>query len=273
MSLIPANDHQPHGNNTMILKQKVILSITLTLFMASYASGADFSAMTCPLPPYSINKGLNVQGIAVDTLTMIMTLSGVPMTSEDVKLMLGRHAAKITAEGPAKIMLNAVKTEKNTPKFKWVGPYAINRLVVVGKKGGPTISGLDDLNQYKTSTVRRSLPAQDLIEAGVSGKSLVQFPTCLVPLKDLKNDKVNFFAFYDSAATYMMQTLDMRMDNYKVMLTYREEPLYFAFSKDTPDNLIAKLNTALEKLKQPDKNGKSRYDRIVAKYLPHGLLQ
>lgn len=228
--------------------------------------------MTAPHPPYSINKGLHVHGIAVDTLAVIMTLSGQPMTTDDVKLMLWNHAMKLTIKGPHRVMLNVPRTTELDPMFKWVGPFHVSKYVVIGRKNGKTLSSIQDLNNYKIGAVRDSLPEKALIASGVDKGAISSSVTHVIPLKKLNARMLDFFVHSDTSATYLMTSLNMKTDTFSVHHTYLEVPIYFAFSKDTDDGFIKKLNDNLEKMKQPGKDGKSRFDKIVAKYLPNGVL-
>lgn len=242
------------------------------IFAAPLRAG-DYVAMTSPYPPYSINKGLSVQGIAVDILAMIMTLSGSPMNAEDVKLMLWKHGLKITAKGPHKIMLNVPKTSELAPMYKWVGPIDVNKYVIIGRRNEQKINTLAELNDNRVSTIRNSLPEKAMLASGVQKDALHPSVTHVIPLKKLQRKMVDYFAHTDSAAAYMMKQMDMRLHDYTVLHTFQEVPIYYAFSKDTKDSFIARLNENLVKMKKPGKDGKSRYDKIVAKYLPHGVLQ
>ncbi len=251
----------------------LIFCLLAVALSAAPLRASDFMAMTAPFPPYSINKGLHVQGIAVDTLAMIMTLSGVNMTSDDVKLMLWSHGLKLTAKGPHKIMLNVPKTNKLTPMFKWVGPVTVSKYVVISRKDGKEISDLNQLNSHKVSSIRNSMPERALLASGVPKKALKQSVTHVIPLKQLKMKMVDYFVHTDSSAAYMMKAMGMKLKDYTVQMTFLEVPLYYAFSKDTKDSFIAKLNKNLVQMKKPGKDGKSRFDKIVAKYLPNGVLQ
>lgn len=250
-----------------------LANIFLILGLGAHAFAApNFIAMTSPLPPYSINKGLHVKGISVDILAVIMTLSGVPMQSDDVKLMLWTHALKITTAGPHKIMLNVPQTATLKPMFKWVGPIDTNKFVVIGRKGGKTINSLADLKGHRVATIRDSLPEKALFESGIKKPTVSSAVTHIIPLKKLDRKMIDFFAYGDVSTTYLMKSMGMKLNKFKVIHTYGEVPLYYAFSKDTPDSFINTLNEKLQKLKKPGKDGKSRYDKIVAKYLPHGVI-
>lgn len=250
----------------------VMSTLIMILTLTMPCSASEYVAMTSPLPPYSINKGLHVEGIAVDTLAIMMTRTGSPMTPDDVQLMLWDHALKLARTGPKRIMLNMPKTAKTDPLFKWVGPYHVTRYVIVGYVGSPKIRTLDDLKGRKTATIRDSQPEKALLEAGVSKRSLSPSLTHVIPLKKLKRRMIDYFAHTDISATYMLRKMGMSLGDYTVIHTFREVELYYAFSRDTPDSFIAKLNATLTKLKKRSKNGKSQFDMIMGKYLPYGIL-
>ena len=251
---------------------RTILCLIWVTLIAAPTQASDYVAMTSPLPPYTINKGLHVKGIAVDTLAIIMTLSGSPMTTDDVKLMLWSHAFKQTTKGPHRIMLNVPKTSQLSPLFKWVGPLHVTKYVIIGRKDGKQITSTADLSGYKVGTIRNSLPEKALIASGVQKKDIASSVTHVIPLKKLDNKMVDYFVHTDTSATYLMKKMGMKMNKYAVLHTYLEVPLYYAFSKDTKDTFINLLNENLVKMKKPGTDGKSRFDKIVSKYLPNGVM-
>jgi len=250
----------------------ILLSIVLTTLFVQPAFSGNYVALTAPMPPFSINKGLRVKGIAVDTLVMIMALSGSPIEAKDVKLMLWAHALQIGAAGPQKIVLNLPRTPNIDDKFKWVGPLAVIKYVVIGRKGSKKVSSLADLNKSKVGTLRDSLPEKALIDSGIPKSSLASSVSHVIPLKKLNAKMVDYFAHGNASTAYLMKLMGMKRNKFEVIYTYSEVPLYFAFSKDTSDAFIQTLNNNLIKLKKPGTDGKSRFDKIVAKYLPPGMV-
>ncbi len=142
---------------------RFILSQIFLILLCFPANAQKFNIFASPLPPYSINKGLHLNGIAVDTLAIIMPLSGVNMTTRDVKLMLWKYALKITKKGPRTIMLNVPRTAEFDPLFKWVGPVLVEKYVVIGHKKGDKAFSLSDLDGSKVGTIRGSAPEKALI--------------------------------------------------------------------------------------------------------------
>ena len=263
----------PRTKGTAVsLAIRILSSIILSLTILIPAHAAEYTAMTAPLPPYAINKGLHVHGIAVDALAVIMTLSGSPMETDDVKLMLWTHGLKLTAAGPQKVLLNVPRTPKLDPLFKWVGPIDVLNYVVIGREDCKPILSVEDLNESKVATIRDSLPEKALLALGVNKEALASSITHVIPLKKLQNRMIEYFAHGDLSTIYLMERMGMNAKNYHIKHTYLEVPLYYAFSKDTSDDFIEKLNENLVKLKKPGSDGKSRFDKIVAKYLPNRVM-
>jgi polar amino acid transport system substrate-binding protein len=244
------------------------------LIFSSAAFAAEFIAMTGPLPPYSINKGLHLKGISVDTLVMIMSLSGFPMETDDVKLMLWSHAFKKTQAGPKRIMLNVPKSVRYEKTFKWVGPIHVSKYVLIGRKGKKvSLSSPTSLDAFKIATIRRSAPEKVLLKEGVSKSAIVSSSMHVSALRQLNNKQVDFFAYGNYSAAYLMKGMGMNLQNFKVYYTIKEVPLYYAFSRDTSDELIHRLNENLKTMKIPGPDGRSRFDKIVGKYLPDGAIR
>ncbi len=84
---------------------------------------------------------------------------------------------------------------------------------------------------------------------------------------------MDMFAHSELATAYFMKGLGLKPDNYRIVNTYFEEEIYYAFSKDTDNAEIFRLNQALKTIKSPSTNGISRFDEIVAEYLPNGKLE
>ncbi|QJB58090.1 transporter substrate-binding domain-containing protein [Pseudodesulfovibrio sp. zrk46] len=252
---------------------RFLFFLIISLLFTLPCQAGKYVALTAPMPPFSINKGLRVKGIAVDILSVLMAQSGAPIDTKDVKLMLWRHALQIGAAGPQKIVLNLERTPDNEHNFKWVGPIATREYVVVARKGSPHLNSLNDLGKNKVGTLRDSLPEKELLAQGIPRTAMSSSFSHIVPLKKLKSKMVSYFAHGTASTAYLMKSAGLKWKDYEVVLTFNEVPIYFGFSKDTPDAFINKMNTNLAKLKRPGAGGRSGYEKIVAKYLPPEVVK
>jgi polar amino acid transport system substrate-binding protein len=231
--------------------------------MALPCNADKFIAMTAPYPPYTVSNGLQVTGMSVSTLTTIMAMCETPIVDKEIKLTPWAYAYEATAHNPAMIMLNAQRTPKTEHLYKWVGPFTTTNIVLIGKKKHKFfITTKADLKKYRIATVRWSRPEKALLAGGIAQSDLHRSPSHVKALRRLDNDEVDLFAFTHLGAGCLMQGMGMQQDDYTVYFTFDEEPLYFAFSKDTDDKLIARLNKALKDLKATGQGGLSRFDRM-----------
>ncbi|AMK11459.1 substrate-binding periplasmic protein [Pseudodesulfovibrio indicus] len=244
----------------------IFTSLILTAFLvfgALPAWGENFIALAPPYPPYCVSSGLTVKGMAVSTLTTIMNMCGIPLDEDRIKLMSWTYAFENTVRGPERIMLNAQRTPDSEQLFKWVGPVVTSKIVLIGRKRDKLfIPTREQLNGYRIATVRWSRPEKSLLAGGVDKDKLERHPSHVQALRSLDKGEVDLFAFTQLGAPCLMEGLGMSKDDYEICFTFDEEPLYFAFSKDTDDNLIARLNRALKDMKASGPSGKSQFDMM-----------
>lgn len=248
--------------------------LLLLLMLQPSAHAGEYLALTGPLPPLSVNKGLRVKGIAVGTLIEIMDMAGVTFNPRNVKLVPWSVAYDEALHKPGRIMLNAPRTDNDNTDFKWVGPVVTSRFGLIGRKGEVFVlnTPVDALN-YSVSTIRGSSPEKALLAQGVTKDQFKQNSSHVQALKQLKSGESDLFAYSDLGGAYFMKTMGIDPREYTMAHTYLEVPMYFAFNKATDDGIIAKLNKALRQLKQPGPAGVSRFDEIVERYLPNGRIK
>nr|WP_287410486.1 transporter substrate-binding domain-containing protein [Pseudodesulfovibrio sp.] len=240
------------------------------LSCTSIAKAENFLAMAAPYPPYSISNGLRVEGISVTTLMTIMQRCGTPISNQEIKLAPWAYAYECTARTPQRIILNAVRTPKTEQLYKWVGPIATSKVVLIGRKKDKfLINTKSDLKGLRIATVRWSRPEKALLAGGINANKLHRSPAHVQALRKLSNGEVDLFAFTEKGAPYLMDGLGMMQDDYTICYTFDEQPLYFAFSKDTDDSLISQLNKELKTLKATGASGQSQFDILLAEEIQH----
>ncbi|MGE4421144.1 MAG: substrate-binding periplasmic protein [Pseudodesulfovibrio sp.] len=248
---------------------KHILAVTLFLILslgaAPAARAGSFIAMGAPYPPYCVSNGLTVKGMAVATLTTIMDMCGTPISEREIKLMPWAYAYESAARQPQRILLNAQRTPQTEHLYKWVGPMATARIVLIGRKRDKLfIPTREQLKEYRIATVRWSRPEKALLSGGMQEEKLLRSPSHVQALRRLDNGEVDLFASTELGAQYQLAGMGLRREDFTVYFTFDEEPLYFAFSRDTDDRLIHRLNRALQEIKATGPQGRSLFDRMFA---------
>ncbi len=241
----------------------ITFSLVLSLAAASSARAEHFIAMAAPYPPYSISNGLSVKGMAVSTLTTIMDMCGTPIGEQEIKLMPWAYAYESAARQSRRILLNAQRNPNTEHLYKWVGPMTTAKTVLIGRKSDKLfIPTREHLKDYRIATVRWSRPEKTLLAGGVEETQLCRSPSHVQALRRLDGGEVDLFASTELGAPCLLAGMGMRPEDYTIYFTFDEEPLYFAFSRDTDDKLIARLNRALQEIKATGPHGVSRFDQM-----------
>ena len=242
-----------------------LIFILLFSFFATSAAADSFTALAAPYPPYSVSKGLTVKGVSVSALNAIMEMCGTPLSDRSYKLTPWAYAYECAARTPRQIIVNAKRTPVTEPLYKWVGPVMNSRIVLIGRrKDSLIIPFKSDLKKYRIAAVRWSRPEKTLLEGGFTKAELERTPTHVKSLRMLNRGEVDLFATNERGAPSLFEGLGLDLDDFVICHVYEEEPLYFAFSRDTDDGLIVRLNKALRTLKSKGGSGQSRFDRMMS---------
>lgn len=242
-----------------------LLTFVLLSTISTAAYAGDFTVLAAPYPPYCVSKGLTVKGTSISALNVIMTMCGHPLADRAFKLTPWAYAYEYTARTSGRIVVNARRTGKNEALYKWVGPIVNSRIVLYGrKKDNLHIPHKADLEQYRIATVRWSRPEKILLDGGLAKSELLRTATHVTSLRKLDRGEVDLFATDELGAPALFEGLGMNPDDYEVCHVFREEPLYFAFSRDADDQLIARLNKALSTLKNTGMNEAAQFTRMTA---------
>ncbi|WFS61254.1 transporter substrate-binding domain-containing protein [Pseudodesulfovibrio thermohalotolerans] len=243
----------------------IVLFIGLLAAATIPAHAGGFIAMAAPYPPYSESNGLSVKGMTVSTLTTIMDKCGTPIADREIKLMPWAYACESAARQPGRILLNANRTQETEHLYKWVGPVATAKIVLIGRKQDRLrIPSRAHLSGYRIATVRWSRPEKNLLAGGLKAEQLMRSPSHVQALRQLGNGDADLFATTELDAPRLLEGLGMRQEDYTVYFVFNEESLYFAFSRDTDDDLIDKLNLALEEIRASEARGTNRFEMTCA---------
>lgn len=252
------------------MKKTVFFSILVYLLAASGALWAQpaFHIVTEELPPFNFQKEGQAKGISTDVLLKIMEMVGEPVQRKDIEIIPWPRAYRIAREEPKTVLFSAARTEEREPLFKWVGPIATVTIgLIAPKKEKIVIRSIEDAKRYRIGTIRDGAPEQLAIKAGIDPDTLDRIARPDLNVQKLVAGRIDLFSFNFQTAKYLMREMGMDPGDYEVVYPLKTAQLYFAFHKETPDDLIGKLNDALVTMKTPTPDGQSRFGAVVAEYL------
>ena len=109
---------------------------------------SHLEVMTEEYPPYNYHKDGELKGLAVELLVAsIQTIPEYPKF--EMKIFPWPRAYQTLLQSPDTMLFSMTRTPEHEPLFKWAGPIASTRIVLLAKKDNHIkIDSANDLSQY-----------------------------------------------------------------------------------------------------------------------------
>ena len=226
--------------------KKLVLGFTfLALIVSQSALCNELTVLTEDLPPLNyVDKGVLV-GPSVEIVREIIKRLG---TKEQIKVYPWARAYKMALEEKNVVLFGMTYTEIRKDKFKWVGPLAIKRDILAGKKNSDLkIKTLEDAKK-----VRRIGTLLD----DTRGRLLERLGfTNLEPVTDEKLNaqklaigRIDLWAYKIPGLRTVCDLAGVDYREFEEVYHLREIELMIAFSKKTPDSVVRKWNEAFNEM-------------------------
>jgi polar amino acid transport system substrate-binding protein len=219
--------------------------------------------LTENFPPYNmaINgknfaQDENIHGIAVDIVREIFKRADI---SYSLTLRFPwERIYKLALENPGYGVFVMARLPEREKLFKWVGPIGPDDWILLAKADSKiTLDSLEQARQYKIGAYKGDAIAETLAKQGLKP---------MVVLRDqdnarkLVNGQIDLWATGDPAGRYLAR--QEGVDDLKTVLRFNSAELYLALNKEVPDDVVARLQKALDELRK-----EGEVDAIMARYL------
>lgn len=248
-----------------MLKRLVLAFAGATLLLAGTVRAADISLvlLTENFPPYNMAKNgknfaqdENIHGIAVDIVREIFKRADI---SYSLTLRFPwERIYKLALENPGYGVFVMARLPEREKLFKWVGPIGPDDWIMLAKTDSKIALGsLEQARQYKIGAYKGDAIAETLAKQGLNP---------IVVLRDqdnarkLVNGQIDLWATGDPAGRYLAR--QEGVNDLKTVLRFNSAELYLALNKDVPDDVVARLQKALDELRK-----EGEVDAIMARYL------
>jgi polar amino acid transport system substrate-binding protein len=226
--------------------KKLILVLTSILLISSQPVWCDeLTVLTEDLPPLNyIDNGVLV-GPSVEIVKEIIKRLG---TDEKIQVYPWARAYKMALEEKNIVLFGMTYTEIRKDKFKWVGPLAIKRDILVGKKNSDIkISTLEDAKNVKRiGTLRDDTRGRMLERLGF---------TNLEPVSDeklnaqkLSINRIDLWAYKIPGLRTVCDLAGVDYDEFEEVYHLREIELMIAFSKKTSDAIVQQWKKTFDEM-------------------------
>lgn len=248
-----------------MLKRLVLAFAGATLLLAGAVRAAETSLvlLTENFPPYNMAKNgknfaqdENIHGIAVDIVREIFKRADI--TYSLTLRFPWERIYKLALEKPGYGVFVMARLPEREKLFKWVGPIGPDDWIMLAKADSKiALDSLEQARQYKIGAYKGDAIAETLAKQGLKP---------IVVLRDqdnarkLVNGQIDLWATGDPAGRYLAR--QEGVSDLRTVLRFNSAELYLALNKDVPDEVVARLQKALDELRK-----EGAVDAIMARYL------
>jgi len=218
--------------------------------MAALLMGASALGYGAPPPrlvittetsaPFSMRDGNRVNGIATDTVRGILERTGIAYT---IDLLPWKRAYTSALERSDGCVYMAARTPERERRFKWVGPLGEAEWVLMARVGrGLVLRNLEDARRYRIGTYNGDVRDQYLREHGFN---VDPAQDDLINPRKLLLDRIDLWAAGLHPGSQFLERSGYA-GKIEPVLVFNHLRLYMACNRAVPDDVIARMNAALE---------------------------
>ena len=244
----------------------VLAGSTMWLASAAFAADASHPSMvllTENFPPYNMAKNgknfaqnENIEGIAVDILRETFKRAGI---SYSMTLRFPwERIYHLALENPGYGVFVTARVPEREKLFKWVGPIGPDDWVLRARANSSIVlTSLEQARSYRIGAYKGDAIALALEKQGLAP---------VIVLRDQDNARkllagqIDLWATGDPAGQFLARQVGI--SGFKTVLRFNQAELYLALNKEVPDEVVNKLQKALDELR-----AEGVVDKIRARYL------
>ncbi|EJL00581.1 MULTISPECIES: substrate-binding periplasmic protein [Pseudomonas] len=251
----------------MFKRLLLVLASASVLFAAGACAaqtpGTSLVLLTENFPPYNMAKngknfaqGENINGIAVDIVREMFKRAGI-----NYSLTLRfpwERIYKLALEQPGYGVFVMARLPDREPLFKWVGPIGPDDWIMLARGDSKiALQSLEQARKYRIGAYKGDAIAETLAKQGLKP---------LVVLRDQDNARklvggqIDLWATGDPAGRYLAR--QEGVTGLKTVLRFHSAQLYLALNKEVPDETVARLQAALDQLRE-----EGVVEEIMGRYL------
>lgn len=227
------------------MKNLSLVFASLFLFSAQPLLSADLTILTENLPPLNYIKDGELVGPSVEIVKEIQRRVG---SREKIQVYPWARAYKMALKDENVVLFSTTHTKERDDKFKWVGPLATKRDILVAKKSlGIIINNLDDAKKVgHIGTLRDDTREILLKKHGF---------TNLEPVSDeqlnaqkLVLERIDLWAYKIPGLRTVCELAGVDHNELEEVYHLREIDVSIAFSKKTSDSIVKKWKNAFDEM-------------------------
>jgi polar amino acid transport system substrate-binding protein len=223
------------------MKKLILLVASVFLVLVQPLLSAELTILTENLPPLNYVKDGMLVGPSVEIVKEIQKRVG---SSEEIKVYPWARAYKMALEDENVVLFGMTHTEVREDIFKWVGPLATKRDILVAKKGsGIKINNLEDAKKVnRIGTLRDDTRERLLQSHGFTNLESVSDEQ--KNAKKLVMGRIDLWAYKQPGLKTVCELAGVDYNEIEEIYHLRVIDVSIAFSKKTSDSIVQKWRKA-----------------------------
>lgn len=230
-----------------LLRFVTILALACGL---SLARAEPLVLLTENLPPFNMSvAGTNyarddgVTGISSDILRAVCERAQVQC--QQILRFPWQRVYQQTLDDAGYGLFSTARTAEREGLFKWVGPIASNEWVLFSKGDSSIqLNSLDDARRYRIGGYKGDAKTQFLLDRGLEVQTALRDSE---NVKKLERGQIDLWVTSHQAGRFVAR--QEGLENLKVVQNLHTADLYLALNLQTSDELVQKLQRALDSLR------------------------
>jgi polar amino acid transport system substrate-binding protein len=244
------------------MRTATVLAIVLLSMLLSCgrAAAQPLKIYATESPPLSFRAGTGVDGLAAELVREVQRRVG---GHEVIEILPWSRSRVLAAQTPNVLQLSLLRTPEREREMRFFGPWLISRVAVLAARSrAAELRNRDpELRSLRTGVRRASATTALAHDAGFNVTDEIN--TSDNGARMLMLGRFELWFESEELALGALQAAGYKPGDVEVLARLSPQPIYFAFSKGTPEALIQAWDAALRDMKRD-----GSFQRIHSKWLP-----
>jgi polar amino acid transport system substrate-binding protein len=200
---------------------------------------ASLRYVTEEFPPFNYREDGVPQGMAVDILADIFQQYGAGITVDVCEFLPWDEGYRAVQTGPRTVLFSTARVPGCDGSLQWAGPYAEGSIVLFAPADKySSLPFPDDLAGLRIGAISNTSSIPYLLTNGVPVESIVTGDDAQALVGMLEAGEIDAWSTGDQSGRYFLQKYATHPDDYIPVFTLATNEYYFAFSPDTPEEIV-----------------------------------
>jgi polar amino acid transport system substrate-binding protein len=234
-------------------------ALLLCMSMASAAADVQLHFYTEEYPPVTFSRSGKATGLGTEIVEEIMHRLG---TTAPIEVVPWARGYKYASSMPNVGLFATTRTAEREKLFKWVGPIASTTARFYVRRGGVRVENLEQARNAERILVPREWYLDQMLR-GMGFNNLNTVTSPAEGVRMLEAGRAPLLALDDVTLAATAEAEGFDVNDIETAFILMQSFQYIAFSRETPDDIVAKWQKTLDAMKAD-----GTCDRLYAKWLP-----